>query len=129
MEHVLQCTCLCKARYDSKLCRAVGGMFCVAPFQDPFFKFRNVLAPNELFGTRSCISGYEGLVDDNDKFISCHMTIYEPTKWVRHSGVIIIFTFIAFIMCACAFLLYNRKKLQIRGKGINHIKAGKIKKI
>jgi hypothetical protein len=110
-----ECTCLCKSRFDAKLCRAVGGVFCKRPFQDPFYKFRNVLAPNEMFGTRSCSAGYEGLVDDNDKFMSCHMKIYEPTIFVRHSGVIVIFCTITLLVGCCTFF-YVRRKMKIRDR-------------
>ncbi len=80
-----QCTCFCKRTYDGPLCRFLGGYFCIKPFHDPLRKYRNVLAPNEIFGTRSCTSGFEGAVDERDKFISCHLTIYEPSYVVRHS--------------------------------------------
>ena len=80
-----QCTCFCKETYDAPLCRFLGGMFCVKPFHDPLRKYRNVLAPNEIFGSRSCTSGYEGAVDGKDKFISCHLNIYEPSYFERHS--------------------------------------------
>ena len=81
-----ECTCLCRESYNAPLCRFLGGKHCTTPFQDTLRKYRNVLAPNEIFGTRSCSAGYEGAVDDKDKFKSCHLTIYEPrTYFVRNS--------------------------------------------
>lgn len=63
----------------------MGGRYCKKPFQDRLHRFRDVLAPNQLFGSRSCYSGYEGAVDSHDKFISCHMDIYEPSYIVENS--------------------------------------------
>lgn len=80
-----QCTCFCKETYNFPLCRFLGGNFCEQPFHDPIRKHRSVLAPNEIFGTRSCTSGFEGAVDTKDKFISCHLIIYEPSFFVRHT--------------------------------------------
>lgn len=82
---LFQCTCHCKGSYDKELCQALGGIYCKVPFHDRLYRFRNVLAPNQIFGTRSCYSGYEGSVDEKDKFISCHMDIYEPSYIVENS--------------------------------------------
>lgn len=85
-----KCTCTCKIRYDSNLCRAVGGNHCRKPFKDLLSKYRHVLSPNEVFGSRSCSSGYEGIVDEENDFISCHLNIYEPTYFVKQSIQIIL---------------------------------------
>jgi len=83
------CVCNCRASYSRTLCRLLGGKYCVTPFQDPYYRHRNVLAPNEIFGTRSCNSGFEGAVDEKDKFISCHLSIYEPTFLVNNTKSLI----------------------------------------
>eukprot|EP00986_Skeletonema_menzelii_P000400 scaffold111_cov142-Skeletonema_menzelii.AAC.23 len=113
-----QCKCTCKGEYNYKLCRKHGGEHCKTPFQDPLFKRRNVLAPNEVFGTRNCYSGYEGVVDVDDMFSSCHLRIYEPPIYIRHTrGLLALFVFIAialFILVAYtkAKILMRRKKLR-----------------
>mmetsp|Transcript_36125 Transcript_36125/g.52754 ORF Transcript_36125/g.52754 Transcript_36125/m.52754 type:complete len:191 (+) Transcript_36125:3710-4282(+) len=104
-----QCTCLCKQAYDAKLCNEFGGEYCNVPFQDQLYSYRNVLAPNELFGTRTCFSGYEGLVDENDRFITCHLTIYEPTYLVRNSVPLITWGIIIFVIGTCSYLYLSRK--------------------
>lgn len=94
-----KCTCTCKETYDSKLCRAFGGVHCKRPFKDRLSKYRNVLLPNEIFGTRECSSGYEGLTNDDNEFITCHLKIYEPTFFVKHSISMILFcVFISIIL-------------------------------
>jgi len=101
-----QCTCNCQGSYDDDLCRKIGGKYCQTPFNDPLFRERNVLAPNEIFGTRNCYSGYEGLVDGNDLFASCHLRIYEPSFYVRHTRAIVslsIFSGIALCLLAANF--------------------------
>jgi hypothetical protein len=85
-----QCTCLCRGSYDEELCKKEGGKHCQTPFHDPLFRQRDVIAPNEVFGTRNCYSGYEGLVDGDDMFYSCHLKIYEPTYFVRYTVWIVI---------------------------------------
>lgn len=93
-----KCTCTCKIRYDSNLCRALGGNYCRKPFEDSLSKYRNILSPNEVFGSRSCSSGYEGTVDEDNDFTSCHLNIYEPTYFVKYSIPILLFSFILGIL-------------------------------
>ena len=104
-----KCACLCKGRKDDKYCKKFGGIHCKNPFQDPLFKNRNVLRPNELFGTRDCWSGYEGLVDENDNFVSCHMTIYEPDYFTEHTVDIILWSSVSFIAFLILFWCIRRK--------------------
>jgi len=95
-----QCTCICQGTYNAELCKKVGGKHCQRPFSDPLRRSRNVLAPNEVFGTSSCFSGYEGIADGNDGFSSCHLRIYEPGFAVRHTRAIISLSTLAAI-CLC----------------------------
>ena len=67
-------------------------LFLVLPAKHPvhfvsscIFRKRNILAPNEQFGTRGCYSGFEGLVNENDLFSSCHIRIFEPNLYQRHT--------------------------------------------
>ena len=70
-------------------------------------RFRNLLAPNQLFGTRSCYSGYEGAVDSQDKFISCHMDIYEPSYIIANSISLLFWCSIG-IFCSLGTFFYLR---------------------
>jgi len=95
-----QCTCNCQGSYDDELCRKIGGKYCQTPYNDPLFRERGALAPNEVFGTRNCYSGYEGLVDGNDMFGSCHLKIYEPSLFVRHTRAVVSLSILAGISLA-----------------------------
>lgn len=112
-----QCTCKCLGSYDFDLCRKIGGKYCQTPWQDPLFRSRKVLAPNERFGTRNCYSGYEGIVDGNDLFSSCHMKIYEPSFYERHTrGVQALASIggIALFLCSLSFWSERTKRSQER---------------
>lgn len=98
-----QCTCYCDGFYDFDLCRKLGGAHCNTPFQDPLFRRRNLLAPNEVFGTRDCWSGYEGMVDKNDMFMSCHLKIYEPNIFYRYTALLVS-SFVIIFTCVLAVL-------------------------
>jgi hypothetical protein len=80
------------------------------PFHDSFHRRRNVLAPNEVFGTRSCYSGFEGAVDEHDKFISCHMNIYEPTFFVENTMSIIVWGALALLFLFWTFIKRKRRR-------------------
>lgn len=119
----LKCTCHCKGSYDKQLCQVLGGgIYCKVPFHDRLHRFRKVLAQNQLFGTRSCYSGYEGAVNKNDQFTSCHMEIYEPSYLVKNSislmfwSTFILLSSIA-IFIRCRVVLHRRfiqEKIQNR---------------
>lgn len=109
-----QCTCNCGGSYDFDLCRKQGGEHCRTPFQDPLFRRRNILAPNEVFGTRDCWSGYEGMVDENDLFMSCHLKIYEPSLFNRYTASIVSSFVVIFIIILgvlwCIWRALTRRK-------------------
>lgn len=105
-----QCTCTCRKTHHSRLCRLLGGDYCKRPFQDHFFRHRNILQPNEVFGTRSCSSGYEGAVDDHDKLISCHLHIYEPTFYVENTRSIMVWGIVLILLLIWTFVTISRRK-------------------
>eukprot|EP00598_Pedospumella_elongata_P012679 CAMPEP_0185006192 /NCGR_PEP_ID=MMETSP1098-20130426/83933_1 /TAXON_ID=89044 /ORGANISM="Spumella elongata, Strain CCAP 955/1" /LENGTH=2045 /DNA_ID=CAMNT_0027534327 /DNA_START=353 /DNA_END=6490 /DNA_ORIENTATION=+ len=87
-----QCTCLCKVPYNRKSCHKTGKL-CDGPWQDNMVTQRNLpgaRGPEYTFGTRSCQYGYEGNVDELDRFTTCHQTIYVPSATERDSLVLII---------------------------------------
>jgi DNA-binding beta-propeller fold protein YncE len=80
-----QCTCTCNKAYDADDCAATKEN-CEGPWQDPLFIYRDVLPPAYMFGTRACYDGYEGLPDEQDRFTTCHLTIYQPS-WVQRKSI------------------------------------------
>jgi len=106
-----QCTCLCKKSYNEKLCDYYGEKsdYCILPFQDPLFRYRNKLSPNVMYGTQDCWSGYEGYVNEEiDRFTSCHLTIYEPDYITKHSVSLLSWGCGLFILCV--FIYCNIKR-------------------
>ncbi|KAL9185156.1 hypothetical protein ACHAXT_002933 [Thalassiosira profunda] len=83
--------CTCSARDRTMINSAKGWADRIArrPWHDPLFRRRNALAPNEVFGTRNCYSGWEGVVNEDDLFGSCHLRIKEPSTWERHTRAIL----------------------------------------
>ncbi len=110
-----QCKCTCRGEYNYKLCRRHGGKHCKTPFHDLLFARRNVLSQNEVFGTGTCWSGYQGVVDIDDNFSSCHLTIYVPPVWVRHTrGLLALVVIIGIGLTV--FVAYIKVKLSRRRK-------------
>ncbi|OQS07103.1 hypothetical protein THRCLA_00879 [Thraustotheca clavata] len=98
------CTCLCKERYDYKVCKETGE-FCLKPWSDPFGRS---LSPGYTFGTKHCAVGFQGLQDSLGRFQSCHLHIKVPNTWERYTG-----SFITLITLAVLFgwgILYCFRK-------------------
>ena len=110
-----ECTCLCKSEYDVTICDAEDKQ-CDGAWQDNMWKWRDVLSrlgPEYVFGTTDCIDGFEGNLNDLDKFVTCHQTIYVPTQTERDSLVLIISLSIVAAVLAC-FWFFIRRKLKKR---------------
>lgn len=105
-----QCACTCHKQYSSPLCRFFRKDYCKLPFHDPWFHRRGVLSPNEIFGTRSCIAGFEGAVDEKDKFISCHLQIYEPPLFVEKTMFIIGWSICGFFVSGWLIIRISRRR-------------------
>lgn len=110
-----QCTCFCKTAYNLKACKKFGQL-CDGPWQDEMIKVRNVLksrGPEYEFGSTGCVHGYEGNVDDMNRFTTCHQTIYIPSNLERSSlNLTISMSVIGFI--ASVVFYFVRKRLQRR---------------
>ncbi|RYH31100.1 hypothetical protein EON65_03370 [archaeon] len=110
-----QCTCLCKIPYDRRACRN-SGKLCNGPWQDPLVKVRNLLmnrGPEFTYGTTDCQFGFEGNVDELDRFTTCHQTIYYPSSLDRDSlPVMIGFSIFAFF----AIIFYRFASVRLRRK-------------
>lgn len=80
------------------------------------FRKRNILSPNEQFGTRGCYSGFEGVVNENDLFSSCHIRIFEPNLYQRHTrlfqcaAVFCVLCVIVFASCCWKYLLRREER-------------------
>ena len=73
---------------------------------------RNVL-PNRgfTFGTRECRAGYEGNLNEDDRWTSCHLKIYEPSILEQFTRIIIVLSsFFGFI----ALMMYNMIRRRLK---------------
>ena len=106
-----QCTCLCRIPYNKKSCRKYRKL-CDGPWQDNMVQVRNVLigrGPQYSFGSTDCAFGYEGNVDSMDRFMSCHLIIYVPSKNEQSSlTLIIIFSVLGFFAIVGYRYAYER---------------------
>jgi hypothetical protein len=96
-----QCTCLCKVPYFRKACHK-SGMLCDGPWQDNMVQTRDLpgaRGPEFTFGTTNCYYGYEGNVDEFDRFTTCHQTIYRPSSTEEQSlAFIVAFSVVGFFV-------------------------------
>ncbi|ETW08218.1 hypothetical protein, variant 1 [Aphanomyces invadans] len=92
------CTCLCRVRYDVDECKKTGE-FCLKPWSDVFGR---AIPAGFIFGTKHCSSGFQGLEDNQGRFQSCHLQIYEPTEFQRYTA-----SFVAFMTIACILFMVS----------------------
>ena len=90
--------------------------FCEGAFQDDMWTTRNLLESNEIYGTRACKSGYEGVIDEFDRFMSCHLIIKEPAEGIAglyeaHLIAVMVIGGIAF-GCGVVLYFYLRQKIK-----------------
>jgi hypothetical protein len=128
------CTCLCNVQYNRVLCDSPNkgdsgclmfcgdqtaekrAKFCEGAFQDDMWTTRNLLESNEIYGTRACKSGYEGVIDEFDRFMSCHLIIKEPAEGIAglyeaHLIAVMVIGGIAF-GCGVVLYFYLRQKIK-----------------
>jgi hypothetical protein len=110
-----ECLCLCKHRYNPNKCHRLGGEgssgttpfefegVCEGAWQDDLYASRNVLEIFEIFGTRDCWEGYEGIENEMDRFTTCHLTIVVPTQLEYISLTLIILSVVVFIIGASVY--------------------------
>mmetsp|Transcript_14720 Transcript_14720/g.44268 ORF Transcript_14720/g.44268 Transcript_14720/m.44268 type:complete len:107 (-) Transcript_14720:369-689(-) len=71
---------------------------------------RNVLTePQMAFGTRDCRDGYEGHLDDLDRFSTCHLKIYIPSDVQRNSTLYLTLGIIGFVILAITYSVLRRR--------------------
>lgn len=100
------CTCLCKERTwldeDNELVEL--------PWIDPL---ERELPPGYEFGFSDCLDGYQGTLNDDGSFRTCHLTIYVPTTLERYSLTFIVLGTI-FGVGLMIFYYFLRRKLRER---------------
>ena len=104
------CTCFCRQRAykDAK------GAYSDSPWQDTLGR---ALAPGFIYGRFECVDGYEGNLNADGTFSTCHLAIYVPTFLVRNTVTILI----AALSSAGAIILsgfLTRRQLRIRATQI-----------
>jgi hypothetical protein len=106
-----ECTCYCESAYSPTMCNAKpGDATCNAPWQDlDMYLIRNVLEPNQMFGTRDCSNGFEGLLDHRDRYKSCHMTIKVGSAFEMYTFDIALFTSIGALVVTGASIYLKRR--------------------
>jgi len=72
-----------------------------------------VLEIFELFGTRDCYDGYEGHLNQMDRFTTCHLTIVVPTQLEYISMLLIVLSAVAAIIFLLLYF-YIRKRIKKR---------------
>ena len=80
------------------------------PWKDPLSR---PIPLGSIFGRFECIDGWEGNLNDNKQFTSCHLRIYVPSWFERNTvTIIIIAVIIAFFLLV--FYIFLRRKLRQR---------------
>uniref|UniRef100_A0A7S2SRM0 EGF-like domain-containing protein n=1 Tax=Rhizochromulina marina TaxID=1034831 RepID=A0A7S2SRM0_9STRA len=118
-----ECTCLCHESYNPHICHANGGDSssgtsyftyegeCQGSWQDPLWKHRDVLEVFEVFGSRDCFRGYEGHLNQMDRFTSCHLSIASPV-WYEYLSIFLIITSTISTFLLLIVYCYVRQKIQ-----------------
>ena len=84
------------------------------PWQDSLGRS---LAPGFIYGRYSCIDGYEGNLNPDGTFSTCHLAIFVPSFLTRNTVTILIASLssgIGFII----FVLITRRQLKLRATQI-----------
>jgi hypothetical protein len=96
------CTCLCKRRAF----RDRDGLYTDGPWADPL---NRALPTGYVFGRFDCIEGFEGNLNSDGTFSSCHLRIYVPTWLERYSLIIIIVSVITIVAIVGAYVILRRQ--------------------
>jgi len=90
------CTCTCRRRSW----RNAGGVLVEPPWWPPTPR---TPPPGVVYGSYDCLDGWEGALNDDGSFASCHLAIYVPTYWelnsVRIMTILVAAIVAAVILC------------------------------
>ena len=72
--------------------------------------YRNLLDPDQIFGTRSCRRGFEGTVNETfDRYMTCHQRIFIPTSFEAWTLSWLIVISIVTVVVVVTYLYIRRK--------------------
>ncbi|KAA0152321.1 hypothetical protein FNF29_03887 [Cafeteria roenbergensis] len=96
------CTCLCKQRtwLDA------DGNLVEEPWTD---LFNRPIPAGYIFGDSDCLDGFQGSLNPDGSFRTCHLTIYVPTWFERNTLLIIIVTASTVFVLALVYLFVRRR--------------------
>jgi len=104
------CTCLCWRR----VVRDKNGKAVEEPWRSPI----NRPPPaGFVYGRFDCIEGYEGALNDDGTFASCHLRIYRPTWWELNSLIVLsLIAALLIVLLIIAAVLRYRYMQYLRNK-------------
>jgi LCCL domain len=112
------CTCMCRQRAFKNSKKE----YVNAPYQDPLKKNPPV---GFVYGRFDCVDGYEGRINSDGTFASCHLKIYQPTWWDLNKVNLIssVATLTAIIIASIIVLQFIYNKIQDAAKKAQRRKA------
>lgn len=100
------CTCLCKSR---SWLDAAGNLV-EEPWTDIFLR---AIPAGFVYGTSDCLDGYQGALNPDGSFRTCHLTIYVPT-WLERNTLLILVVAAASIFFLTVVYVFVRRRLRQR---------------
>ncbi len=79
------------------------------PWKDPLSRG---LPRGYIFGRFECIDGWEGNLNANGSFTSCHLRVKVPSWFEKNTIIIIIVVSVILFVCFVIYLLVRRKLRQ-----------------
>ena len=104
------CTCFCRVRAY----KTAGGSWSDSPWQDSLGR---ALAPGFTYGHYSCVDGYEGNLNADGTFSTCHLAIFVPSFLTRNTVTILIAGLSSGIAVIISALI-TRRQLKLRAAQI-----------
>lgn len=103
----------CKKSWRDPLGRSIPAGFTFGGFVRNYMKYESKVIPvAEGESSRACSDGYEGNVDSNLRFTSCHLKIYVPEWWERDSIILIAVSGVLFFLGSVGYVVLRRKLKQ-----------------
>ena len=73
------------------------------------------LLPIPTAGTRDiCYDGYEGVVDEYERYQTCHMMSYVPATWLERNPILLLMIAGGALIFGSVAYFYSRRKLKQR---------------
>ena len=100
------CECTCKRRAG----RDGSGRQAEWPWHDPLLR---PIPPGYIFGEGDCLDGYQGSLNPDGTYSSCHLQIYVPT-WLERNSLYLLCFGAAAVFAAILLYLIIRRQLRAR---------------